>query len=50
MRKDTPLGEHSITIPVHREVATGTLNDILNQVGLWNNVPKEQLIDTIRGL
>ena len=50
MRKDTPLGEHSITIPVHREVATGTLNDILNQVGLWNNVPKERLIDTIRGL
>ena len=50
MRKDTVLGEHSITIPPHREVATGTLNDILNQVGLWNNVPKEQLIATIRGL
>ena len=50
MRKDTTLGEHSITIPAHREIATGTLNDILNQVGLWNNVPKEQLIETIRGL
>ena len=50
MRKDTPLGEHSITVPAHQEVATGTLNDILNQVGLWNSVPKEQLIEMIRGL
>ena len=50
MRKDTPLGEHSITIPAHGEVATGTLNDILSQVGLWNSVPNEQLIDMIRGL
>ena len=50
MRKDTPLGEHNITIPAHREIATGTLNDILNQVGLWNSVPKEQLIEMIQGL
>ena len=50
MRKGTPLGEHNITIRAHREVATGTLNDILNQVGLWNSVPKEQLIEMIRGL
>ncbi len=50
MRKDTTLGEHSITIPEHREIARGTLNDILNQVAMWNNVPKEQLIDIIREL
>ena len=49
MRKDTLLGEHSINIPAHREVATGTLNDILNQVALWNSVPREQLIEMIRG-
>ena len=31
MRKATPLGEHSITIPAHREMAKGTLNDILTE-------------------
>lgn len=41
MRKATPLGEHSITIPAHREMAKGTLNDILNEVGLWSNIPKD---------
>ena len=41
MRKATPLGEHSITIPAHREMAKGTLNDILNEVGRWSNIPKD---------
>ena len=50
MRKDTTLGEHSITIPAHREIARGTINDILNQLAMWNNVPKEQLTGMIREL
>ena len=50
MRKATPLGEHSITIPAHREMAKGTLNDILNEVGLWSNIPKDQLIKMLREL
>ncbi len=48
MRRSTPLGEHSITVPNHREIARGTLNDILNEVGLWNNTSKERLIQLLR--
>ena len=48
MRKESALGEHSITIPAHREIASGTLNDILNQVSLWNNIPKERIVQMVR--
>ena len=44
------MGQHSVTVPDHREVAKGTLNDILNKVSLWNNVPKERLIEMLREL
>ena len=50
MRRATPVGAHSITIPAHKEVARGTLNDILNEVGLWNDIPKECLIEMLREL
>ena len=48
LRKATPVGEHSITIPTHRVLAKGTLNDILSRVSLWNNIPKEDLINRLR--
>ena len=35
MRKEGEVGQHSITVPVHRTVALGTLNDIINRVSLW---------------
>ena len=41
-------GEHNITIPAHREIARGTLNDILNEVALWTNVPKGQFIGMLQ--
>jgi hypothetical protein len=44
MRKATSLGQHSVTVPDHREVAIGTPNDILNEVSPWNSIPKERLI------
>ena len=47
MRKTSDLGEHNITVPDHSTIARGTLNDILNRVSLWNNVPKEALIQTL---
>jgi hypothetical protein len=50
MRKATSLGQHSVTVLDHREVARGTLNDILNEVGLWNSIPKERLIEMLREL
>lgn len=44
LRKKTEIGEHNITVPKHREIAKGTLNDILSKVSLWNNISKEELI------
>jgi hypothetical protein len=38
------VGEHNITIPNHKAIAKGTLNDILTRVSLWNNISKEELI------
>ena len=48
LRKVTSLGEHAITVPAHRVLAKGTFNDILNRVSLWNNIPKEDLINRLR--
>ena len=45
LRKKTEIGEHNITVPKHREIAKGTLNDILSKVSLWNNISKEELTD-----
>ena len=32
---------------MHRNIAKGTLNDILNRVSLWTGVPKHELIDRL---
>ncbi len=48
LRKSTPLGEHNITVPAHRILAKGTLSDILNRISLWNNIPKEDLIERMK--
>jgi len=34
-------------VPDHAVVAKGTLNDILTRVSLWNNIPKEELLDRL---
>ncbi len=49
LRKVTSVGEHNITIPNHKTIAKGTLNDILilTRVSLWNNISKEELIKLI---
>jgi len=44
----TPAGEHTITIPMHDEIAPGTLNDILSRVALWKGLPKDDLIRMLR--
>lgn len=44
LRKTTHTGEHKITVPNHKEIAKGTLNDILSDVSLWNGVSKDELI------
>ncbi len=48
MRKRSDLGEHNLTVPDHDIVAKGTLTDILARVSLWNNLPKEELIERLR--
>ena len=48
LRKMTITGEHNITVSLHKEIAKGTLNDILNRVSLWNNIPKDELLDRLR--
>lgn len=40
----TPAGEHTITIPLHAEIATGTLNDILSKVAIWKGLSKDELV------
>ncbi|MCK4352603.1 type II toxin-antitoxin system HicA family toxin [candidate division WOR-3 bacterium] len=47
LRKMTFIGEHNITVPFHKEIAKGTLNDILNKISLWNNIPKDELLDRL---
>ena len=48
LRKVTPVGEHAITVPAHKVLAKGTLSDILSRISLWNNIPKESLIDRLK--
>ena len=48
LRKTTGTGEHNITVPLHRVIARGTLADILKQVSLWNNVPREILLEQLK--
>jgi hypothetical protein len=47
MRKITRIGEHNITIPDHKTLAKGTLNDLLAQVSLWNGISKQELLDQL---
>lgn len=46
--KTTPAGEHNITIPMHSEIAKGTLNDILAKVGVWNSMSREDLLRKLK--
>ena len=48
LRKITSSGEHAITIPEHKVVAKGTLNDIISKVSLYNNISKEEFIKRLR--
>jgi predicted RNA binding protein YcfA (HicA-like mRNA interferase family) len=44
LRKATDAGDHNITVPMHGELAKGTLNDILSDVSIWNGISKDVLI------
>ena len=46
--KKTAAGEHRITVPLHDEIAKGTLNDIITKVSERNCITKEDLFDMLR--
>jgi len=48
LRKLTAAGDHNITVPLHEELAKGTLNDILSQVSIWNGISENALIEMIK--
>ncbi|WP_253488074.1 type II toxin-antitoxin system HicA family toxin [Methanocalculus alkaliphilus] len=48
MAKNTGTGEHTITVPLHNEIARGTLNDILGKVSHRNGISKEDLLAMLR--
>lgn len=50
MKKQMPTGHHSVTVPAHREIAKGTLSDILDKVSIYTQVSKDHLIELLRGL
>lgn len=43
-----PTGTHALTVPYHREIARGTLNDILNAVARATQQDKDSLIRDLR--
>ena len=43
MRKDTPDGAIGCVVPLHRELATGTLNGILDQA----RIRMDELLDNL---
>jgi predicted RNA binding protein YcfA (HicA-like mRNA interferase family) len=44
LRKMMKSGEHNITIPMHHEIAKGTLNDILSKVSIWNGISRDNCL------
>ncbi len=48
LKKETAAGDHNITVPLHDELAKGTLNDILSQVSIWNGISEDALIEMIK--
>lgn len=44
LRKATPQGEHNVTVPLHPELARGTLNDILKSVAARHSTTRDELV------
>ena len=50
LKKILPQGHCSITIPAHKELAKGTLNDILTAISRHTNLPKQELINRLKSV
>lgn len=44
LRRISTVGEHNVTVPDHKAVAKGTLNDILTRVSIWTGLSKDELV------
>jgi predicted RNA binding protein YcfA (HicA-like mRNA interferase family) len=44
LRRISAVGEHNVTVPDHKAVAKGTLNDILTRVSIWTGLSKDELV------
>ena len=47
LERSSPTGTHAITVPNHREIAKGTLNDILGAVARVTQQDKGSLIQEL---
>ena len=45
LRKQTKLGTHNITVPLHKELSKGTLYDILLNIAQWNGLSLEEILE-----
>ena len=45
----TTTGEHSVTVPRHREVRIGTLNRVVSDVAAFLGVPKGEVREKLFG-
>jgi predicted RNA binding protein YcfA (HicA-like mRNA interferase family) len=50
LKKLFPSGHHSITVPTHKEIARGTLSDILEKVSIYTQTSKSKLIEELSQL
>jgi predicted RNA binding protein YcfA (HicA-like mRNA interferase family) len=48
--KTAIIGKNIITVPMHKEITKGTLNDILNKLSLFNGISKEDLVTKLKEL
>jgi len=47
-RTTTEEREHHITVPDHKEIAKGTLSDILSAASKATGIPKKNLIEMLK--
>jgi predicted RNA binding protein YcfA (HicA-like mRNA interferase family) len=50
LKKEDSNFVHTITVPFHKEIAKGTLNDILAEIAKYNNMKKEEILEILNSI
>jgi len=50
LKKEDLSFVHTVTVPFHKEIAKGTLNDILTEIAKYNNMKKEEIIEILNSI